>query len=48
LWTQRTLLSLNNLKSCFFPLQKSVHMIKLDFLSTTIWLFSVCLFFFPE
>ena len=45
---QRTLLSLNSLKSCFLPLQKFVHIIKLDCLSTTTWLFKVCLFFFPE
>ena len=43
-----TLLSLKSLMSCFFPLQKSVHIIFLDFLSTTTCVFKVCLFFFPE
>ena len=43
-----TRLSLNSLKSCFFPLATFVQMICLDLLSTTIWLLIVCLFFFPE
>lgn len=47
-FVQRTLLSLNNLKSCFFPLLKFVQITLFVFLSTTIWLFIVCLFFFPE
>ena len=43
-----TLLSLNNLKSCFFPLLNDVQMTFFVFLSTITWVFNVCLFFFPE
>jgi type III secretory pathway component EscS len=40
--------SLNNLKSWRLPFVKAVHITLCVFLSTTIWLFNVCLFFFPE
>ena len=43
-----TPLSLNNLKSCFFPLLKDVQITFFVFLSTATWLFNVCFFFFPE
>jgi hypothetical protein len=47
-FVQRTLLSLNSLKSCFLPLLKVVQITFFVFLSTTTWLLRVCLFFFPE